>query len=217
VARTFIYVDGFNLFYRVKGTKHRWLNPLALAQQLLAAHNNVAKVRYFTARVSGKDDPDRPRRQHVYLNALATVAEVEVHFGRFLAKTMTRPLVKPPRPGACKQCGASGNRFVEVHSYEEKGSDVNLATHLLHDAWCGRFDVAAVISNDTDLCEPIKIVSTELKKPVGVLCPAASCAKDLKQVARFVKHISDKDLMASQFPSPLLDANGAPINKPASW
>jgi len=66
---------------------------------------------------------------------------------------------------------------------------VNLATHLLHDAWSDAFDVAAVISNDTDLCEPIKIVNAELNKVVGVLCPAASCSQPLRNVAKFVKHI----------------------------
>lgn len=39
----------------------------------------------------------------------------------------------------------------EVHAMEEKGSDVNPAAHLLNDAWKGLFDVAAVLSNDTDL------------------------------------------------------------------
>jgi len=49
---------------------------------------------------------------------------------------------------------------------EEKGSDVNLACHLVNDAWAGRFDAAVVISNDTDLVEPIRIVTQELKKNV---------------------------------------------------
>jgi hypothetical protein len=48
-------------------------------------------------------------------------------------------------------------------------SDVNLATHLLHDAHMGRFDVAVVISNDSDLLEPIKIVREHLGKKAGIL------------------------------------------------
>jgi hypothetical protein len=47
-------------------------------------------------------------------------------------------------------------KYARVIKTEEKGSDVNLATHLLHDAHMGRFDVAGVISNDSDLLEPIK-------------------------------------------------------------
>ena len=34
--RAYIYVDGFNLFYRaLKGTPHKWLNLAALAKRLL--------------------------------------------------------------------------------------------------------------------------------------------------------------------------------------
>lgn len=54
---------------------------------------------------------------------------------------------------------------------EEKGSDVNLATHLLHDAHTRRFEVAVVVSNDSDLLEPIKIVRDQLRKKVGILNP----------------------------------------------
>jgi len=57
------------------------------------------------------------------------------------------------------------------HQDREKGSDVNLATHLLHDAHRGRFEVAVIVSNDSDLLEPIKIVREGLGKKVGVLNP----------------------------------------------
>ena len=35
----------------------------------------------------------------------------------------------------------------------------------------GRFDVAVIVSNDSDLLEPIKIVREELGKKVGILNP----------------------------------------------
>ena len=54
---------------------------------------------------------------------------------------------------------------------EEKGSDVNLALHLLNDAWKGLFDAAVVISNDTDLITPIRMVAVERAKPIFVVCP----------------------------------------------
>ena len=57
---------------------------------------------------------------------------------------------------------------------EEKGSDVNLAAYILNDAWKGLFDVAVVITNDTDLVVPIEIVTKELNRPVYVVCPSPS-------------------------------------------
>ncbi len=67
---------------------------------------------------------------------------------------------------------------------EEKGSDVNLAAHLLNDAWNNSFDVAAVISNDTDLETPIRMVVNERRKPVYIICPTSSgAASRLKNAA----------------------------------
>ena len=48
---------------------------------------------------------------------------------------------------------------------EEKGSDVNLGAHLLNDAWKGLFDAAVVISNDTDLVTPIRMVTSSGASP----------------------------------------------------
>ena len=42
-----------------------------------------------------------------------------------------------------------------VRKREEKGSDVNVATHLLVDVLTGAIDAAIVISNDSDLALPI--------------------------------------------------------------
>ena len=97
-------------------TPHKWLNLCELGKRLLAPSDVIARVRYFTARVSARaGDPDAPRRQQIYLSALHTIPEMAFHYGRFLPKKKWRPLV------------ATG-KFVEIHDTEEKGSDVNLAT-----------------------------------------------------------------------------------------
>jgi hypothetical protein len=125
VARTAVYIDGFNLYYRaLKGTSFKWLDVKRMAEQVLASHNHITCIKYFTARVSGQQNPSSPRDQEAYLAALATIPEVQIIHGRFLAKTIRRPLVNPV-PGM--------SRFVEVHNSEEKGSDVNLPVHLMHD------------------------------------------------------------------------------------
>ena len=62
------------------------------------------------------------------MRALATVPKVSVHSGHFLTHTVTMPLVALP---------GQPQQFAKVIKTEEKGSDVNLATHLLHDAHMG--------------------------------------------------------------------------------
>ena len=104
--------------------------------------------------------------------------------------------------------------IAEVHTMEEKGSDVNLAAHLLNDAWKGLFDAAAVISNDTDLVTPIRMVTIEQKKPVFIICPGCAVAQKLREVGSHVRHIRPAMLKAAQFPDRL---PGTTISKPAGW
>ena len=54
---------------------------------------------------------------------------------------------------------------------KDRDSDVNLAVHLLNDAWKGCSMRAAVFSNDTDLVVPIRMVAEERKLPASVVCP----------------------------------------------
>jgi hypothetical protein len=99
---------------------------------------------------------------------------------------------------------------------EEKGSDVNLASLLLADGFRNDYEVAVVLSNDSDLCLPIEIVRKELGFPVGLLNPHPRFSVELAKVATFKKPIRVGVLAASQFPTTLSDAHGT-ITKPATW
>lgn len=252
--RTRVYVDGFSLYYALKRTPFKWLDPVKLTYQLLPAGHSVTKLKYFTARVSGIRDAGAPARQQVYLNALATLPEVEVLQGTFLSKSIWRPLINLPvagyqigtpnpvtlpagthsvsgpqktqtlpvgRPGQGtkkrrKRARPHPDAIVsEVHTMEEKGSDVNLAVHLLNDAWKKSFDAAVVISNDTDLVTPIHMVSIEQGKPVFVVCPRGKrMASQLAKVATHKRHVRRSMLRAAQFPK---NIPGTSISRPATW
>ncbi len=247
--RTRVYIDGFNLYYgALKGTPYRWLDPVKLSTSLLPSHCVVDKVRYFTAHVSGVVDRRAPARQQVYLNALQTLPQVEVHFGSFLAKPLWRPLVNLPVAGESiatptpvvlpagdhRVSGSSARTLpvrvyrvppgrsprvpnaviAEFHTVEEKGSDVNLASHLLNDAWKGLFDAAVVISNDTDLVTPVQIVAAEQGKTVFIVSPHGQVAFKLRQAASRVRHLRTNMLKAAQFPATI---PGTTISKPTGW
>ena len=74
---TNVYVDGFNLYYGcLKGSPHKWLDLERLCCQLLASHNQIKRIRYFTARINSRpDDPQGPARQDAYLRALGYAAD----------------------------------------------------------------------------------------------------------------------------------------------
>ncbi|QYJ15191.1 6-hydroxy-3-succinoylpyridine 3-monooxygenase HspA [Rubrobacter xylanophilus DSM 9941] len=205
---TNVYVDGFNLYYGcLKGTPFKWLDLSKLCGILLKG-NAVNRIRCFTARVRPRPgDPNQQQRQQVYIRALETIPNLSVHYGHFLAHPVRMPLANP-RP--------SGPKTVEAIKTEEKGSDVNLATYLLYDGFRGDYEVAVVVSNDSDLLEPIRIVRRELGLTVGILNPQKRPSRVLAQEADFLKQIRAGALKASQFPTTLKDAHGI-ITKPKEW
>ncbi|MGH3720330.1 MAG: NYN domain-containing protein [Pseudonocardiaceae bacterium] len=205
---TSVYVDGFNLYYGcLKGTPYKWLDLGALCQALLPP-NKIQRIRYFTAKVNAHADPHQPVRQSAYLRALQTVPGLTVHLGHFLTSTARMPLAKPV-PG--------GPRTVEVTKTEEKGSDVNLATYLPADAFRADAETFVVISNDSDLMEPIRLVSQELGYRVGIVNSHPNVSRALQRTRpSFTKQIRCGVLAVSQFPEKLSDAHGA-ITKPEAW
>jgi len=204
---TYAYVDGFNLYYRaVRNTPYKWLDLKLLLENLLQPDHKIVKIKYFTAIVSGKYDPDKPKRQRTYIKALETyIPELSVYYGRFLSHPVNMPLANPSGSG----------RYARVIKTEEKGSDVNLAVHLLNDAWLDSYDCAVIVSNDSDLAEAIRLVKKHHKKLIGLLIPW-NChpSKELINLADFVKRIRKGVLAKSQLPDPIPGTN---IRKPPSW
>ncbi|CAN5519484.1 hypothetical protein BH09MYX1_BH09MYX1_00970 [soil metagenome] len=210
--RTSVYVDGYNLYYgALKGTPFRWLDVAAMCKAALQKEHVIHRIRYFTARVKPRaDNPQVHNRQDAYLRALGTTPNLSIHFGHYLSHTVRMP--KAPLGGS----------FVDVIKTEEKGSDVNLASYLLLDAFRTDFDAAVVVSNDSDLETPIHLVRRELGiDRVGVLNPhggkPGSPAVALKTVAKFQIPILRKHVAASQFPSVIRLPDGKELRKPPRW
>ena len=205
---TIVYVDGFNLYYgAVRNTPYKWLNIQTLCHLLLPQHN-IVKIKYYTAKVSARPgDPGQPVRQQTFLRALKTIPNLDIIYGQFLQSKVSMPVANP-QPGAPK--------FVTVVKTEEKGSDVNIASHMIHDGHLGLYDTAVIVSNDSDLVEPVKIVRYELGKAVGMLNPHNRPSYSLRQYVTFIKKIRKGVLRQSQFPVQLTDALGS-FHKPSTW
>ena len=217
------YIDGFNLYNgALKGTPYKWLDLLRLAQNLRPT-DSISMVKLFTAKVDARpNDPDQPLRQILYWRALRTLPTVEIIEGHFLTKRAHLPEVSSlDTITALQQAGANtrGMRPAMAHIYrsEEKGTDVNLAVHLVHDAHLGQYDAAIVVSNDSDLVEAIRIVRREIGKPVFVFYPHSNNPSDeLRRVASRFKGITVTHLSNSLFPPTLTDVRGS-FSKPPTW
>ncbi|CAN5752185.1 hypothetical protein BH24ACT4_BH24ACT4_14410 [soil metagenome] len=178
MAGTFVYIDGFNLYHRaLKDSAYKWLDLERFCDQVV--DHRVDRVRYFTAPVKELAfNPGARARQFVYWRALKTLPRVRIHEGKFVVNSKWRALHHEPvgmKPASV---------VARVKVPEEKGSDVNLASWLLMDAFRGRYDAAVVVSNDSDLVEPVRMVVHELGLPVAILNPSGSTHDQLKGTTR---------------------------------
>jgi hypothetical protein len=192
---------------------------------------SINRIRYFTALVKPRpSDPHIRLRQEIYIRALETLPNLTVHHGHFLQSEVSMRLVSPP---------PSGPRSALVFKTEEKGSDVNIATYMLADAFRKDCDQLIVITNDSDLAEPVRIINKELLIPVGIFNPhTADTARrssrisgrpfqparpsiQLNKFAKFNRGITSEGAQSpmaqSQFPPQLTDAQGRTITRPPSW
>ncbi len=218
--KTNVYIDGLNLYYRaVRGTQYKWLDIDALIKKM-CPQNTISKIKYFTSIVSSRpNDPGQSTRQQIYLRALRTFPNIEIIEGHFLTSKVRMPLVTP---------SLKGPNTAEVWRTEEKGSDVNLAVHLLNDAHNKDYEVAIVVSNDSDLGEAIRIVTQDINLKVGVVFPAGAIdsrtgtryklrkSQTLLKYASFIRQIRPGVLSLSQLPNTLTDANGT-FHRPPEW
>lgn len=205
---TNFYIDGFNLYKgSLQGTPYKWLDFLTLFNRLLPGCH-VNRIRYFTALVKATpNDTKKRQRQQTYLRAISTIPNLSVHLGYFQTNPLKMPLARP-RSGR--------SRMVEVVRTEEKGTDVNLASYLLLDAFRNDYEQAVVVSNDADLLTPIKIIQDEFGLSVGVLNPQEKPSRKLRNAADFYRQIRQGPISASQFPDTLTDAIGT-FRKPKCW
>ncbi len=201
-----VYIDGFNLYYGcLKDSPYRWLD-LSRMCQLRFPNDEILKIKYFTAPIKirmNDKDPDRPNRQQIYWRALRTIPNLEIFEGTFLRHKVSMKL-------------ANTDGYALVIKHEEKGTDVNIASHLVNDAHKMSFEKAVVISNDSDLVTPIKMVTKEIKLLVTIISPFDRNNIQLQKVATDIKHIRKGLLGMSQFDEVLTDEVGD-FSIPEKW
>lgn len=203
MKKVIAYVDGFNLYYGLKDKGWRqfyWLNIQLLVNKLLKADQQLIKTNYFTAKVKPESSKKR-ERQKAYINALRTLSNFEVFYGRYK---------KFPR--TCNAC-----KFTE-HIWAEKMTDVKIAVAMLSDAYRGKFDVALLISGDSDLTPVVRSIKQMFPdKRVVAVFPPERHSDELKSCADGFLKIGRANLAHSVFPDEVERENGSILQRPSLW
>ena len=197
------YIDGFNLYHGLrsrKWKKYYWLDLWALTERFLHPGQDLVEVVYCTSKV--KNDPAALARQLTYIDALcAHRPGVKVLYGHYLAKEMR-----------CFQCGATYTR------HEEKMTDVNIACQILIDAMDGRFDAALLVSGDSDLVPPVRIVRERWPaKRIVALFPPNRYSDALKNAVHGYTWLGEEKLRQSLLPEHVEVIPGKVLHRPPNW
>jgi uncharacterized LabA/DUF88 family protein len=199
--RVVVYIDGFNLYFGMREAgfdQCRWLNVIELAKNLLQKNQTLKEVKYFTSRVS--NNPDKQKRQSIYIDAIESVG-VKIIYGNYQDGSVE-----------CNRCGHIWR------TAKEKMTDVNIATHIIMDAYKDEYDMAMLISGDSDLVPPIKAVHSNFdKKRVLIAFPPKRHNSSMALVAKGSLTIGRKKLVDSQFDEEVISKTGYKLKRPSTW
>jgi len=203
LQRVIVYIDGFNLYYGLKERgwkRYYWLDLRELSRAMCKQYMELSVTKYFTSIIS-RTDPGKENRQKVYLEALQTLPYFRIYYGHFLPKTIQ-----------CRSCGDCWQ------TYEEKMTDVCIGTELLTDAFQDRFDIAIVVSGDSDLSPPIEAVRKHFPdKRIIVGFPPSRTSMKLRKTANGFFNIGEKKLKRSMLPDKVIKADGHTLHRPEEW
>ena len=164
--KVIVYVDGFNFYYGLKKNpkwkKYYWLDIVKLFETFMKDDQELVCVKYFSAR---PQNIDKSRRQNAFFQANKENPKFRLILGKYLKKTIT-----------CYNCGYA------INTFEEKESDVRIATQIVNDSLKNSCDIAIVVSADSDMIPAIEL-SLEAGVSVFVYLPPYHHSTSLSNIA----------------------------------
>jgi hypothetical protein len=103
-------------------------------------------------------------------------------------------------------------------TYEEKETDVSIAVAVVEDAATDLFDVALLVSADSDLCPAIRAVRRiNPQKRVVAVFPPSRRSDELRRVADAAFTLGDANIRSSLLPDSVRGPSGRVFTRPRSW
>lgn len=208
--RVSFLIDGFNLYHSIEdlnksnGSKTRWLDIKTMLHSFLGAIDKTAKFKdvYFFTAIREHVQLQKPQsieRHKRYISILET-KNIQVVYGGFKPKSIS-----------CKNCKSN---FI---AYEEKKTDVAIASKIIEIASNGTADAIGIVSGDTDLIPAIELAkSINPNIEVIIFFPFKRTNDELKQYADKSFSLKPKNYTNSQFQGIVSTPNGD-IAKPSHW
>jgi hypothetical protein len=182
--------------------RYRWLDYPALLTRYMRPPQELVGIKCFTALMTHQ--PDKYVRQEQYLRALEVRGGIENLPGKFTSRRVH-----------CRKCG----KWFRVP--QEKRTYVNLATHLVADAFDDSFDTFLLCTADSDLVPAVRYVQERFEKRFFLIDPPRRHSDELSEIADLRLRSREQFFRQSQLPDPVEYATPRGqtkrIHRPASW
>ena len=206
--RVSVYIDGFNFYYGLKAIaskdkrwkKFYWLDIVSFFEKMLTDKQELVSVNYFSAR---PHDPSASKRQDLLFSANKLNPKFRLILGKYLKKNIT-----------CKKCGNI------IHSFEEKETDVRIATQMINDVYKKSCDITIIVSADSDIIPSIELIrEINPAHKIYVYFPPLRHSVSLSNSCDSERKLSDFKARFNQsmLPDSVTLLNGTVINRPANW
>lgn len=201
--KVIVYVDGFNFFYGLKSKKWKrfyWLDMVKFFSCFIKPYQELVEVNYFSARPS---DPGQHDRQDKLFVANSLNPKFHLYLGKYLKKKIT-----------CRNCGSV------IHSFEEKETDVRIATHIISDVYNKKCDITIIVSADSDLIPPIELIKEIAPfHKIFVYFPPDRHSFNLESLCNSSKNLGGSFVSFNNclLPDKITLPSGYVIEKPSNW
>ncbi len=163
--RIAIFIDGSNLYHALRSNFGRYDLNFAEFTKKLCGPRRMFRTYYYNVLQDPTQRAEGYREQQEFLNTLRETPYLEVRLG--------------------------GTKMAPGGIPVEKGIDVMLVTDLLHFAWNNLYDVAVLVSGDSDFAYALQAIKN-MGKHVEVAYFESNVSKDLLAVADN-KHLLNRD------------------------
>jgi len=206
------YFDGYNYYegLRKKGwRKYYWQDFVKFVELFLRSYQDLKEVRFFSAI---QKNVKKAERQNKLFQANKTNPKFSLILGEFFQRTKWRNV----------ECnGRKVGR--EIKFWEEKKSDVALASYIIRDVILNKCDTIFLFSADSDITPALDVVQeiTHSIKTIKIIVfyPPGNYSYDLSKRANKVFKLENHEykFQSSQLPYKVTLNDGFVIEKPNKW
>ena len=226
IMKTFVYIDGYNLYYGLlRRSPFKWIDVVDLVTNIIMIQDpssEVHHVRYFTAPVLGRfatNGTGAVNSQRQYHRALREINGQRIEIIEGYHTVEKSRAIKLNQP-------IDKSDLVEIWRFEEKQTDVNIALTMYRDATLNETFQQVLVSSDSDLELPLKLISGDFDNTLGLIIPRPQPSPDKrsrpvnKSLSNHTswtrRYITTHECANSVMPD-VIPTRKKPIRKPLYW